>query len=280
MSLRLRAATLAAVLLLAGAAGATPAVEQQLKRARSQYNDQEYQQVVGLTVAVLGTVGASVDQKVEANELLGLSQLILGRDEQARQAFTRLLRLRPGHRLRDPSGSPKLRSFFAAVKRAMPLTEAAVLRLSSPPAARAGSRLLLRASMRGVRWQGHRALLRWRRGGELTWQAVRARRQGGDKIQAALLLPASGRAYMLEYYLELLDAKGRRVATAGQPGRPLSARVAATRRASGGTSLVRKWWFWVAVGAVVVGGTTAGIVALSNEEAPRGNLQPGVVRLR
>lgn len=258
----------------APAPGAT--VEQSLAKARAQYRDLEYQKVITITKTVVKDARATVTQRVEAHELMGLSCLILGRQRPARQAFTSLLRLKPGHRLRDPSGSPKLRSFFRSVRDSLPPpARPPRLRLQPPGKARAGQRLTVKGVLSDFTWAGHIGLLRWRRAGKLTWHSTTATPEGGAILAASLLLPKSSSAYRLEYYMAVHDTDGIQVISGGTASEPLALEVSAARS----SSLARRWWIWVAVGAVVVAGATVGIVTLGSEEAPKGNMRPGVIQL-
>lgn len=260
---------------------ATPAqadtVDQSLTRARAQYRDLEYEKVITLSRAVAGDSRSSVDQRVEALELLGLSSLILGREKKAGEAFLRLLRIRPGHRLRDPSGSPKLRTFFHKVRDTLPPpARPPTLRLLRPRGmAVAGKRVKIKAALANLRWADHIGLLRWRRSGETSWQSTPARPEG-SALAANLLLPKSSSGYRVQYYMAVHDTDGIQVIAAGSAGAP---QELAVRAAKSSSSLLRSWWLWTAVGVVVVAGATVGIVALASQDAPRGNMQPGVIQL-
>ena len=271
----------AALICLLVALGAAPAradpVAQALSRARAQYGDQEYEKVITITGVVIKDARATVTQRVEAHELFGLSSLILGRRKQARQAFTELLRLRPAHRLRDPSGSPKLRSFFHMVRASLPPpVRPPSLQLQPPGRAVAGSRVEIKGVLTNLPWADHIGLLRWRRGGKLTWHSSPASPRSESILGASFLLPKSTTPYTLQYYMAVHDTDGIQVISAGSASEPLQLQVLAGKSSS---TLARKWWLWVAVGAVVVAGATVGIVALSSQDAPKGNMKPGVIQL-
>lgn len=247
-----------------------------LTRARAQYSDQEYEKVIAIARTVVKGGRATVSQQVEAHELLGLSYLILGKQAHARAAFLQLLRLEPRHKLRDPSGSPKLKSFYDAVKASLPAVRPTTLRLQPTGKAVAGLRLSITAVLTGLRWSGHLALLRWRRQGQLTWRSTPVALHQSSILRASLLLPESVSGYRLQYYMAIHDADGVQVVSAATAQQPRTLQVAGVTRSR---PLVKRWWFWVAVGVVVVGGATAGIVVLSSEDAPRGNMKPGIVQL-
>ncbi len=261
--------------LLVGAPAGAATVAQSLARARTQYRELEYEKVITLTRAVVGDSRSSMEQRVEALELLGLSSLILGREKKAREAFVRLLRIRPEHRLRDPSGSPKLRTFFRKVRDALPPPASPpTLRLLPPGETVAGARVKIKATLANLRWADHIGLLRWRKTGETSWRSTPARPEGAA-LSANLLLPRSSSGYRLEYYMAIHDTDGIQVIAAGSSSTPEEMTV----KGKSSSSLVRSWWLWTAVGLVVVAGATVGIVALASQEAPRGNMHPGVIQL-
>lgn len=54
------------------------------------------------------------------------------------------------------------------------------------------------------------------------------------------------------------------------------------RRTEGGeTSVTSRWWFWTALGVVVVGGATVAVVALTSEKDPvKGTFEPTPIRVK
>lgn len=254
-----------------GAAGADP-----LQRARTQYREMEYEAVVRLTGPLLRGEGLSVSQRVETLELLGLSQLILGRQEPARRAFEALLALAPDHRLSDPSGSPKLQRFFEQVRREAGLGGAAgpTLHHHPPSRAQAGQTVTLRVRAPGAPSDA-RLLLHFQLGGGVSWQERAARRDDGG-FAAALPLPGAAGGE-LRYYFELRSSGGETLARLGRPGAPLRLTLDA---GGAGRPIYKRWWFWTAVGAVVAGSVTAAVLATAGDTVPGGTLAPGVVTLR
>jgi hypothetical protein len=123
-----------------------------------------------------------------------------------------------------------------------------------------------------------RVVLGWRRRGLLTY-SVESMERRGPRLLARFLLPQDSASYRVEYYLEARDAAGNAVARVGSPERPLLVTVegVAVRAQS---SVLRKWWLWTIIGAVVVGGVTAGVVASTVDRAPDGNLPPGRLELK
>jgi hypothetical protein len=70
------------------------------------------------------------------------------------------------------------------------------------------------------------------------------------------------------------EAAGRAVAALGQDGALRStASTRATSSDAEGVSIVRRWWFWTAVGAVLAGGVAVGIALSGGED--RLVIEPG-----
>ena len=137
---------------------------------------------------------------------------------------------------------------------------------------------MLKAAIKGEASKVTQAMLRWRTSQNLSWNGIIMTR---DKttLSARLLLPPGSSAYQLLYQVEARDNAGNLLARAGSDSQPLKLAVAAGPPRSV-KPVWHRWWFWTVLGTVVVGGVTAGAVLLTNESAPQGNLQPGVVHLR
>jgi hypothetical protein len=271
---------LGAILIAAVAHGAQPE-RSRLAQARKEYLAQEYERVVRLLVPLVASQVATISEKVDAYELLGLSYLILGETRRAREAFENLLELDSGHVLRDASGSPKIQRFYESVRESFVpgyRTRAPVtLEHTASTGAVAGRRLEIGAHVAQGAKEIGQVLVRWRRAGLLGYESVAMRRQGAQLV-VGFVAPEDTSAYELEYYIEVRAPGGQTLTRVGSPDRPLTITVsgAPARR----VPLVRRWWFWTAIGVAVVGGATAGIVAAVRETAPDGNLSPGVIKLR
>lgn len=256
-----------------------------LAGARQAYLNMDYEKVVHLTRAPSSDPDLPRARRVEALELLGLSQLILGRSDEARRSFQTLLALEPAHKLRDPSGSPKLQRFFETVRQEVGAAPSPGEELKVVPEApslklRAGSTLQLRARLSGAEVGGAsiQAMLRWRTSRVSTWSGAPMTLEG-DRLTARLLLPPSEQRYKLLYQVILRSQAGNLLARVGSSKKPLELSVAPGQLSSA-RPVWKRWWFWTVIGAVVVGGVTTGAVLLTREGAPQGNLEPGVVQLR
>jgi tetratricopeptide (TPR) repeat protein len=273
--------TLLLLALLATIGGEALASERgRLTQARRQYMSQEYERVVRLLAPLVQSPLATISEKVEAYELLGLSYLILGDTKLAREAFENLLGLDPGHQLRDPSDSPKLRMFFESVKEAFVpgykgRSVLVTLEHSAPTVATAGRR----AEFGVLVAEGGKDLgvvqLRWRRAGLVTYEVAPMTRNG-QQLSVAFLLPADATSYKLEYYFEARDTRGQVVTRLASPERPMVLVVGGAPRPP--QSIFRRWWFWTIIGVAVVGVVTAGAVVGSIDRVPEGNLGTATLR--
>ncbi len=283
-----RSAPLALLILLLVSAGARPAFSspsprESLAQAGRQYLDQEYEAVIRI-LAPLSRHRMKVPLRISMYELMGLSYLIMGDQRGARQAFEMLLGLDPDHILRDPSGSPKLRSFFDLVKMSfISAAKRAQLEFAdrTPREARAGGSL----EVSGVFTQGEveaisTVVLRWRQGGTFSFHDL-FMTLDKKKISCRFLLPGAASSYQLEYFIEARDEAGRLLKRAGNSDFPLMLRVAGEveeQRTQSG-SIWTKWWLWTGL-AVIAGGATTAVIFTTRETAPVGNLGPGRVELK
>ena len=271
------------VLLCAGLAAGTglAAERDRLAQARHQYLSQEYERVIKLLTPLVNSPAATIADKVEAYELLGLSYLILGETPSAREAFENLLGLDPAHVLHDPSGSPKLQRFFESVKaRFVPGYQSrspVTLEHAAPTSAVAGRMVELAVLVSQGKQAVAEVQLRWRRSGLLSYDMIRFQRRG-QSLSCSFALPADPTGYRLEYYIEARDSSSQVLTRLGSPEQPLGLEVAG-RAASHGEPFYKRWWFWTIVGGVVVGAATTGAVLGSRKSAPSGNLPPGVWQL-
>ena len=250
-------------------------VSQALKRAQVAFNKQDYERTLKLLQPVTVDPQATVSQKIDALELLGLSYLILGDEKRAREAFENLLGLDASHQLRDPTESPKLKLFFESVKAAFlpgyDPKRKAQLEHRAPRAATAGRKVELSAQLLSGAAQVESVVLRWRREGLLTYRQIAMSKHDGNRRVAFFLLPEDNSDYQLEYYIEARNRIGHALARLGSPGHPLTLRVSGAPRRIKNSPFYKRWWFWTLVGTAVVVGTTTAIV-LGRERAPSGDL--------
>jgi hypothetical protein len=258
-------------------AGVAAEVERYLSEGRRSYRELDFPGTVDAMRRALNVPGVAPAQRLEAFEYLGATYVVLDREAEAESAFREMFALDPYHRVREPSGSPKIERFVEAL-RLQVVSDAALdpsveLRALLPAAARVGRLVSMRVEVAGPPSVA-RVEVRVRPDDERQWQQVPLRRVEGEVFEGEL--PAPEARGSLEVYAEGRDHQGRVVARAGEPLVPLVLPV----RERDDIPLRRRPWLWVAVGAVAVAATVGIVVAAAGREtAPSGTLPPGQVSL-
>jgi hypothetical protein len=263
------------------AADAVETVRAAIAEGERRYSEQEYRACIEAFGAVLRDQASTRDQRARAYEYIGLSWLILGKKQKAKEAFEDVLSIDPHYTLSDPSRSPKLREFFEEVRASFLPGYAkgageAELEHAAPTGAVAGRAVEIAAvATRGGSTLRSVSLLT-RRHGLLTFDSE-SLSAGKDRWRVTFYPPGDVHDYTLEYYLEARDAKGRVVARVASPQQPLTLQVRGAPQTA--TAWYKRWYVWAAVGAVVTGAVIAGAVAGTAQSAPDGSLPPGKVSL-
>jgi tetratricopeptide (TPR) repeat protein len=261
-----------------------------LQRARELFDEMEYQQAHAAAGLALQQPEAGPAELAEAYRLQGLSLSALEQADEALAAFRCMLSIDPAAQL-PPDTSPKLAApFYQAVAMAREIQPIGLSLAQNGPRATPGGKLqvLLKSDplgmVRGVRLVSRQSAGAWTRG-----PAIDLATAG----QAALELPNPGAggvpgsaSAVVEYYLEALTAAGGVLARLGGVEQPFRL-DAAPRVADEAVPVVdvdsrddetveeaspwyETWWFWTAVGAVVVGtavGLGVGLGAGGSDEA-------------
>ena len=251
----------------------------QIDRAQEQINQGDFEEAVKTLQAGLNEPDVTDDQLVELYRLLGLASLYLGDEAQARQAYERLLQARPDFEL-PRNAPPKLRTLYARIKediksrRVRPVT----ILVDPIPDTRGDEPVAVAARIQDMAL-GAKAKIFYRRAGDVAFNSVDFMRQRGSKESylatlPAYEIPAEATAYEVEYYFEVADAAERRLAGKGDSFNPLVFQVLPQQAAGqAAVSTGRPWykspWLWVAVGAVAIGGTAAGVAIATSEERGR-----------
>lgn len=264
----------------AAAPDAGERVRQRLERGKALFDDLEYRKAIRTVAPVTKDSAATRAQRLQAFELIGLSHLILGEEDLAREAFQDLLAIDPGYQLRDDTGSPKIRDFFDRVKReyvpGYDTNAAAELEHSAPRSATAGRRVELEVTVKEGIGLVKDVVAIYRRRGVLAYtKSVHFRRVRKRLWRARFKVEASKEPYHLEYYVEARDISGRALGRVAGPETPLAIPVNA-----GGTG-ARPWYgrWYVIAGGVAAAGIGAVLIGTSGESAPKGSLDPGRITL-
>ena len=271
-------ASAAVALPTAGVAVAQPADARarKLLAAGEQFvTDLEYRKAIKVLLPVTRDPSASRAQRVRAWELIALSRFIVGDRGGARAAFERVLEADPGFQLRDTSGSPRIREFFAEVRAAVlgAATSDVDLEHAAPRAGTAGKRLEIEVrATRGGSTVTEVVVLH-RKVGVLAYDSAPARTIADDRWRAALRLEASRRSSTIEYYVEARGAGGAILARIATPDAPLILEI------SPGGGDGRPWygrWYVIGGAAAVAAGATGALILASDGPAD-GTLPPGRV---
>ncbi len=254
-----------------------------LERAEAQLEEGEFEQAVATLEQGLDAPDVGEEQLIDLYRLLGLAQLYLGREDEARKAFEKLLTARPDFEL-SPREPPKIQELYAQIRRDIRARRVRPVKLDPPSLGPGvpGRPLEVRVKISGLS-AGEKAKIYYRRAGSEAFSSVDFTVDEGERFVATLPayeLPAEPRPYELEYYLEIADAAKRRLAGKGDAYTPLSLTVRAGEEARPAAAVASPWyaspWVWVGAGALAAGATAA-VVALSS--TPRSGTLPVRIRL-
>ncbi|MBP6849239.1 MAG: hypothetical protein KBG28_30130 [Kofleriaceae bacterium] len=262
------------------------AIDVRIADGRRLFDQQAYGQAITALAAISRDVRATRSQRLRALELVALAHFIRRDQAAARSTFERILDIDPGYELRDRSGSPALRGFFAGVKRELvPGYDPAAgveLEHAAPRGASAGQRLQLEVRVVRAGDRVARMLVLARRRGELLYRETVAQAPGvarpGQGWRASVPLVASARGYVLEYVVEARAVGGEVLGRIGSPDAPLELPVG-----PGDPVAAAPWygrWYVVAAAGVVLAGAAGIGYALSRADDEPGSLPPGTVTLR
>lgn len=256
------------------AAGAT--IDDTIAAGHKLFDAQDYAAAIATLAPITRDVRATRSQRLAALEQIALAHFIRRDLASARSTFERILDIDPGYDLRDPSGSPELRTFFDDLKRELvpgyDPQAGADLEHAAPKSATAGKSAELDIRATRGRDQVFDVLVMTRRRGELGYGEKVAAPHGADAWRARIKPPAARKPYVLEYYVEARGAAKEPVGRIGNPDSPLEIPIAAGEGD-------RPWygrWYVIAGAAVVTGIATAAIVA-SRQGPGDGSLPPGTI---
>jgi len=252
-----------------------------VESAEKYYANMDYENANGIASRVLSGSGLTHDQLVRAYCILGLTFATLGKEDQAREAFTTLLTLSPDFEL-DHNLSPRIMTPFLEARgywrgqSAKPGIEVVATMHSNDSArlvvtTRDPTHLVANVNL------GYR----WGEGGAFTMRPLAI----GDSVTVNVPAAPNANESRLDYYVQGLDARDSIVFEVGNPAVPKSAVVdapavlapvpigasagAGEKRGGGGKSIFGSPIFWTAVAVVVVGGAVGTFFAV-RPKAPDG----------
>jgi hypothetical protein len=225
------------------------------------YGDLDYARAVQLLEQARGE-SLTREEKLVTYRTLGMAYVALGKIDEAKKDFKRLLRIDPSSTL-DRSVAPKVRAVFEEAKSdaatsgsALKTTLPTVTPTLEPAAPRQGTPVVVRVEYPGG--VARKMTLYFRKSGDGAFTRATVAGDGNGHFSATIpggvLQPSS-----LEYHIVLLDDAGAAVAGAGSLGAPIAVGVTEKKK-----PLYKKGWFWGVIGGVVAAGAATGIaVALT-----------------
>lgn len=234
----------------------------------------EFEEAVKVLQRGLAQPDVSDDVLVELYRMLGLVELYLGNEDQARDAYEKLLQARPDYEL-PRSAPPKIRELYARIKDDVRRRRVRPVVLNAQPVGDhpGGEPLRVPARIEDLAL-GAKARLYYRRAGAQAYSSVDFVRQKGSREEfvatvPAYELPAEPRGWDVEYYLEVADAAQRRLAGDGDAFDPHHFTVLPAGAEAVATGEPSPWyrnpWVYVVGGAVVAGTATAAVLVATSQ---------------
>jgi tetratricopeptide (TPR) repeat protein len=254
--------TIAVVCVVASPRAARADIESELvKQGVAAYDALEFERAVETLNRALGE-SLTREERVVTFRTLGFAYAALGRADEARGAFARLLRL-DGRAELDRSVAPRVRALFeearaqVATGRDTAAGGAAVPALQpevSPAHPVEGQAVSITVSHLGGLARSVHLFHRIR--GEVSYAELQTTGQG-DRF--ALTIPGSDvRAPALEYYVSALDEQNAALGRAGTLAEPLRVDVTAAKR-----PVHKRGWVWGVAGGVVAAGVVAVVLGVT-----------------
>jgi hypothetical protein len=254
--------TLAVALSAEAQSGALP-------QAEEAYQNIDFDGVHTHATAALREGGHSRDELIRIYELLGVSASALGREDEARDYFVRMLGLDRDAQL-DESVPPRLRDPYLEARgvwAARPGRLALEVNLDRAASA-------LRVQLTDPSQMGARLMVYSRLEGEAQFQP----HEGAAQSVTQVSVPGAAQADRVEYYVELLDQHRNIVLSEGTAFQPRTVgreRLAPGAAAPSGPSVFEEPAFWiVTVFVLAAAGAVTG--ALIADERSRIGAQTGV----
>jgi len=284
-------AALAVLCVAAGAVAQEPAsVEDELSSLRELVLMARYEEAREPSRELLARTDLSPSERLAALEVRALLQIAErntpGADETLRELYSR----DPDYRMSDPEASPVVIDAFNRARAARPTPVPVQIEQSADVVAGDDPVVAIRI----VDGQGAVTGLTvsYRTEDEVDYNRVGPRLRDGA-ARARLALARSSNASRIAYYVEALAPSGASLASVGSAAEPLWIETGESGDGAGGggggggggeggttvdSGLLGQWWFWTAVGAVVVGAVVIAIAVATSGSQTEGSLGSGVLR--
>lgn len=243
----------ALLLLLPSAAFAQ---ESALERAESAYLEVDFDGTYEHALEALRAGGHQPDQLVRIYQLLGTASSALGREDEARDFFIRMLGLDRDAEL-DASVPPRLRDPYLEARGVWAARQGALRVQAGLDRARSS----LRIELADPTDMARRVRVHARLEGEAEYRT----HEGEARSVTDAPVEGAASADRVEYYVEVLDEHGNFLMTSGSAFEPRVVgreRVAGGVAPAGGPSFFEEPVFWIIAGAVVAtaAAVTVGVV--------------------
>ena len=241
-----------------------------IEKAADAFSAMDFEKALDLLERALSEGGKTPGELVRIYSLRAQSLALLGRLEQAREAFRIVLSIDPAFRL-PPDASPRLTQPFSKVlaEKTPPLE----LRLVPGRISAAAPPQLLLTLIDPLRLSGEVTIYaRW--AGRADFVPLRLAVTPGNEVQvqlSGLERPGPATEY-LEYYAELYDRFSNRLAVRADAAHPLRALLQKEEKPvalppaaplpAPTPAWYSKWWVWAIVGTAIAagGGVAAGVI--------------------
>jgi len=246
-----------------------------VETAEQLYAKLDYEQANATAERIVKQRGLAHDQLVRAYRVLAVTSAILGKEEEAQNAFFQLLVFDPEYAA-DPNLGPKVNNPFVEARgKFRALAQKPGIEITAQVRSDGGQlRVTTRDPTHLVR--SVRVGYRWTSLGEYSVSQIAV----GDPTAVEVSGAPSGRT-RLDFYAQAVDERDNAVFEAGNAQVPKSAFAESGGGGGGGKgggSIFSSPLFWIFAGAAVAGGGTALFFALRPQDPPsKAQLSPVIV---
>ncbi len=233
-----------------------------LSRAKDQYDSLEFDRAARTLQRAIEYSRNCRWDLAEIYRLKAFVDAVNAERERCQRAFEILLALDPEF-VMPADVPPKIKACFDDAQRVPPARRTLDLVHSPPQIVQPRAPVSLQVQVVDPLRLVDQVQVYFRRAGVKVYTVVSARADDNVSVVVpALAVPAEEKGYEMEYFIRAVDRWEGTLSEQGTAKQPLQFKVAPGDLSSG--SLASKWWFWTALGAVVLGGVALGVVAARN----------------